>query len=73
MAIDRVYIKCGGNLLETFRAFRAWAEKVAAERGETLDPGWYRDGPEDMPELYDSVPEAEAGGIGGDADREGDS
>jgi hypothetical protein len=38
--------------LATFRAIRRWAEKVAASQGKTLDPEWYKDGPEDRPALY---------------------
>ena len=50
--ITRVDIPTRGSALATFRAIRRWAEAVAASRGETLDEGWYKDGPEDRPELY---------------------
>ena len=59
MSIERVDIKCGNTALETFRAFRAWAEKVAAERGKKLDPAWYLDGPEDRPGLYRDAQKSE--------------
>jgi hypothetical protein len=49
----RVDIPTEGTLLGAFRAFRAFAEKLAASKGQTLDPRWYEDGPEDRPELYD--------------------
>ena len=64
-SIERVDIKAQNTALEMFRAFRAWAEKVVAERGETLEPGWYKDGPEDMPELYERLPEADDSTQGG--------
>jgi hypothetical protein len=50
--ITRVDIPTRGSALATFRAIRKWAEAIAASRGETLDEAWYRDGPEDRPELY---------------------
>jgi hypothetical protein len=31
---------------------RAWIEQHAAKEGKTLDPEWYRDSPEERPELY---------------------
>ncbi len=49
---DRFYIPTQGSALATFRAIRRWAEKVAASQGKTLDPEWYKDGPEDRPALY---------------------
>jgi hypothetical protein len=49
----RVDIPTEGTLLGAFRAFRAFAEKLAASHGQKLDPRWYEDGPEDRPELYD--------------------
>ena len=70
MSIERVDIKAGNTALETFRAFRAWAEKVAAAQGKTLDPAWYRDGPEDRPQLYDSVHDADGEGTGGVTDQD---
>ncbi len=57
---DRFYILTNGSALATFRAIRKWAEKVAASKGNTLAPEWYKDGPEDRPELYeDHKPEPE--------------
>jgi len=47
----RVDIPTEGTLLGAFRAFRAFAEKLAASHGQKLDPRWYEDGPEDRPEL----------------------
>jgi len=49
----RVDIPTEGTLLGAFRAFRAFAEKLAASKGHTLDPAWYLDGPDDRPGLYD--------------------
>ncbi len=43
--VERVDIPCGGSALAAFRAFRAWAEQVAASQGKTLDPAWYEDDP----------------------------
>lgn len=31
--VERVDIPCGGSALAAFRAFRAWAEQVAASQG----------------------------------------
>jgi hypothetical protein len=59
--ITRVDIPTGGSALAAFRAIRKWAEAVAASRGETLDPAWYKDGPEDLPELYGDLPEDSKG------------
>lgn len=53
---ERFYLPTGGSALNAFRAFRAWAEGQAAARGRKLDPAWYRDGPEDLPELYEESP-----------------
>ena len=46
--VERVDIPCGGSALAAFRAFRAWAEQVAASQGKTLDPAWYEDAPEGL-------------------------
>lgn len=43
----------GKTKLEIYRAMRSFFEKKAQENGKELDPSWYKDGPEDMPELYD--------------------
>ena len=52
-AVTRVDVPTGGSKLEAFRAMRAWAEQMAKKQGKTLEPGWYADGPEDSPGLYD--------------------
>jgi hypothetical protein len=49
---DRVYVRGGVPLSDMFRAIRAWVEQHAAKEGKTLDPAWYRDSPEERPELY---------------------
>jgi hypothetical protein len=49
---DRIYIPGDRRLIDIFRTFRNWVEQHAAANGETLDPAWYQDGPEDRPELY---------------------
>ena len=46
--VERVDIPCGGSALAAFRAFRAWAEQVAASQGKTLGPAWYDDDPEGL-------------------------
>lgn len=62
----RVDIPCGGDAKAAFRAFRAWAEQVAASQGTKLDPAWYEDDPEDRPkppeEKKDEGGEGEEGG-----------
>jgi hypothetical protein len=40
------------TLLEKYRAMRAYFERVAKSQGESLDPSWYEDGPDQMPQLY---------------------
>jgi len=40
-------------LIDIYRSMRNFFERVAAARGESLDPSWYEDGPEQMPHLYD--------------------
>jgi|688.fasta_scaffold1200202_2 hypothetical protein len=49
---DRIYIRGGVPLIDMFRAMRSWIEQQAAKEGKTLDPAWYRDSPEEAPELY---------------------
>jgi hypothetical protein len=53
---DRIYIRGDVQPIDLFRAFRAWFERHAARQGQTLDPAWYRDGPEDLPDLYRKAP-----------------
>ncbi len=45
------------TLIECFRAFRSYLEKVAESQGKTLAPEWYEDGPEQRPRLYQDQPE----------------
>jgi hypothetical protein len=66
---DRIFVPGNARVIDGFRALRAWFEQHAAARGQTLDPAWYRDTPEERPELYpelrqQSSPEAstETGG-----------
>ena len=49
---DRTSIRGSLPLIDIFRAYRTWIEKHAAAEGKTLDPAWYRDSPEERPELY---------------------
>lgn len=49
---DRIYVRGGVPLIDMFRAMRAWIEQHAAKEGKTLDPAWYRDSPEEAPQLY---------------------
>lgn len=49
---ERFYIPTGPKLIDGFRAFRSYLEKVAESRGEELDPDWYADSPKQAPELY---------------------
>ncbi len=44
------------TLLEKYRAMRTYFAKVAESQGKTLDPSWYEDGPEQMPQLYKDQP-----------------
>jgi hypothetical protein len=44
------------TLLEKYRAMRMYFAKVAESQGKTLDPSWYEDGPEQMPQLYKDQP-----------------
>lgn len=55
--IQRCDIPTKATILDTFRAFRAYVERVSAAKGETLDPAWYWDSPEETPELYADQPE----------------
>ena len=53
MSNDRFDIPTEGRSgIEIFRAFRAVMEKKAEAMGRTLDPAWYDDGPDTLPELY---------------------
>ena len=49
---DRIYVHGGVPPTDIFRALRAWIEQHAVKEAETLDPAWYRDSPEERPELY---------------------
>ncbi|MFM7207582.1 MAG: hypothetical protein ACKO4T_13040 [Planctomycetaceae bacterium] len=52
----RFDIQSRATILDIYRAFRQYAEKVAAANGRTLAPAWYADGPKDRPELYKDQP-----------------
>ena len=41
------------RLIDIYRSMRNFFERAAAARGESLDPSWYEDGPDQMPHLYD--------------------
>ena len=49
---DRIYVSGNARIIDGFRVLRAWFEQHAAAHGEALDPAWYRDSPEERPELY---------------------
>jgi hypothetical protein len=60
---DRIYVQGGIPPIDMFRALRAWIEQHVAKEGKTLDPAWYRDSPQERPELYpelrsDQLPDA---------------
>ena len=38
------------KLIDIYRSMRNHFEKAAAAKGESLDPSWYEDGPEQMPQ-----------------------
>jgi hypothetical protein len=54
--VQRFDVPTKATLIETFRAFRSYLERVAAAEGKTLDPAWYQDGPGDRPGLYQDQP-----------------
>ena len=54
--VQRFDVPVKATLIETFRAFRSYLERVAASQGKTLDPAWYLDGPGDSPGLYKDQP-----------------
>ena len=59
---ERIYIPGDTHTVDILRALRAWIEQHVAKEGKTLDPAWYRDGPEDRPERYPELrkPSSEA-------------
>lgn len=63
----RFDIPSKATILDCYRAFRRYAEAVARSQGETLDPEWYADGPEDTPELYKDQPHLLGKAEGGSA------
>ena len=54
--IQRFDIPTRPTLIETFRAFRSHLEKIVEAKGRKLSPGWYDDGPERYPYLYEDQP-----------------
>ena len=54
---ERFYIPTGPKLIDGFRAFRSYLEKVAESQGKTLGSRWYEDSPDEAPELYKDQPE----------------
>jgi hypothetical protein len=53
----RFYVSTKPTIIEGFRAFRSYLEKVVESQGQKLDPAWYDDGPEKVPHLYKDQPE----------------
>ena len=54
--IRRFDIPSKQTLIEGYRAFRDYLERVAKAEGKKLDPVWYKDGPEDLPAMYSDQP-----------------
>lgn len=54
---QRFDLPTGGSLIEAFRALREFFAAELRAKGRELDPAWYRDGPEDMPDLYPDLQE----------------
>ena len=54
---ERFYIPTGPKLIDGFRAFRSYLEKVAESQGRKLGAKWYADSPEQAPHLYKDQPE----------------
>lgn len=48
---DRIYVQGGIPPIDMLRPLRAWIEQHAAREGKTLDTAWYRDSPQERPEL----------------------
>lgn len=56
-SVQRFHVPTKPTIIEGFRAFRSYLEKVAESQGKTLAPEWYEDGPEQRPGLYRDQPE----------------
>lgn len=54
--LKRFFVPTKPTLIEGFRAFRSYLERLAESQGKKLDPAWYKDGPEDRPGLYKDQP-----------------
>lgn len=54
--VQRFFVPTKPTLIEGFRAFRSYLEKVFEAKGQKLDPAWYDDGPEAVPHLYKDQP-----------------
>lgn len=54
--VERFDIPAKPTLIELYRAFRGYVERVAAAQGQTLEPGWYADSPDEKPGLYKDQP-----------------
>jgi hypothetical protein len=52
--IQRFDIPSKPTRIEMFRAFRTYLEKTT---GKKLSPGWFADGPDAKPSLYEDQPE----------------
>lgn len=55
--IQRFDIPTKPTIIEGFRAFRSYLEKVAESQGKTLGRRWYEDSPAHAPCLYKDQPE----------------
>jgi hypothetical protein len=49
---QRFDLPTDGSLIGAFRALREFIAAEARAKGRELDPAWYLDGPEHMPDLY---------------------
>lgn len=53
---QRFDIPAKPTMIEGYRAFRSYLERVAEAEGKKLDPVWYADGPGDLPAMYADQP-----------------
>ena len=54
--VEAFLIPAKPTLIEGFRAFRSYLERVFEAKGQKLSSGWYDDGPERYPHLYKDQP-----------------
>jgi len=54
--VEAFFIPAKPTLIEGFRAFRSYLERVFEAKGQKLDSAWYDDGPDRRPYLYEDQP-----------------